>query len=396
MLFAPAIQRLTLVSLATLLLAVQTDAAERNTLTKQQLDEGWISLFDGKTLFGWTPASEADWKVSDGAIVVARGEKGLLHTNTQFADYILRVDFRSAKGTNSGIFLRTGAAPKNAKDGCYELNIADFDSTPYSTGSLVARGEKAKVRENLDSTDWQTFEVTLQGPKITVRLDGRQVLAYQDDAPTLRGLIGLQLNSGKVEFRNICLKPLGQKPIFNGKDLTGWVAQGEADDLFAVTPQGELRVKGGRGQLETATKFGDFSVQMEIFSHTAGSNSGLFFRSIPGQMTNGYECQIQNSYGKGGENNLIDCGTGGICRRQKARAIVAQDKRWYYLTLIATGPHMAAWVDGRQVSDFTDARKPHKNPRKGLRLEAGTLILQAHDGTTDYSFRNMRAVEMQR
>ena len=55
---------------------------------------------------------------------------------------------------------------------------------------------------------------------------------------------------------------------------------------------------------------------------------------------------------------------------------------------------MAAWVDGQQVSDWTDTRKPHENPRKGLRLEPGTLAIQGHDPTTDLRFRKLRIVEM--
>jgi hypothetical protein len=74
--------------------------------------------------------------------------------------------------------------------------------------------------------------------------------------------------------------------------------------------------------------------------------------------------------------------------------VVANDKEWFHLTLVAEGPHMTAWVNGIQVSDWTDTRKADPNPRKGLRLEKGTLMLQGHDPTTDLSFRNIRAAEI--
>ena len=64
------------------------------------------------------------------------------------------------------------------------------------------------------------------------------------------------------------------------------------------------------------------------------------------------------------------------------------------MTIHADGPHMAVWVNGYQVSDWTDRRKPDPNPRKGLRLEPGTIMLQGHDPTTDLSFRNLRIAEM--
>jgi hypothetical protein len=59
------------------------------------------------------------------------------------------------------------------------------------------------------------------------------------------------------------------------------------------------------------------------------------------------------------------------------------------MTIHADDKHMAGWVNGYQVSDWTDNRAPHENPRKGLRLEAGTIIIQGHDPTTDLSFRNL-------
>ena len=384
---------LSITLLTTVVCVSRTDAAgTHNTLTAKELAEGWVSLFDGKTIFGWTAANKADWKVVDGVIVVTSGEKGLLHTNTQFADYVLRLDFRSAKGTNSGVFLRTSPSPKNPKDGCYELNIAGLDSSPFPTGSLVARKKYVKAGE---SSEWRTFEVTAKGDRITVKLDGKQVLDYTDPNPTRRGFIGLQKNEGKVEFRNVKLRPLSQQSIFNGKDLDGWRPYPDHKAKVSVTDKGELWLRGGRGQLETLAKYGDFTLQMDVFSGSKGSNSGVFFRSIPGEYTNGYECQLQNTYGpKGGLKNLVDCGTGGICRRQRARKIVAEDLKWYQLTLIADGPHIAAWVNGHQVSDFTDKRKKDKNPRRGLRTAPGTLILQVHDATTDYRFRNLRAAEM--
>ena len=93
-------------------------------LTDKELADGWVSLFDGTTLFGWTPGTKANWEVKDGTIVVSDGEKGLLCTTSEFADYVLKVDFRFAKKTNSGVFLHTPIKPVDAGKDCYELNIA--------------------------------------------------------------------------------------------------------------------------------------------------------------------------------------------------------------------------------------------------------------------------------
>lgn len=366
--------------------------AKPNALTQEELTEGWILLFDGETKFGWKAESKANWEVKDGVISVSEGEAGLLRTTSQFADYELKVDFRAPAKTNSGVFLRT--APVLAKDGvttqCYELNIAPPDN-PFPTGSFVGR-QKAKAVSESDA--WRTFHVIADGAKITVKLDGEEVLAYDDPKPLGRGFIGLQLNSGKVEFRNVKLKPLNLASLFNGKDLSGWKTYPQMASKFTVTEGGELHVKDGRGQLESVGQYADFVLQMECNSHAAGLNSGLFFRTIPGSTMDGYECQIHNGFKDGDRTKPVDHGTGGIFRRQEARRVVANDKEWFHLTLVAEGPHMAAWVNGVQVSDWTDTRKADPNPRKGLRLEKGTLMLQGHDPTTDLSFRNIRAAEI--
>ena len=108
----------------------------------------------------------------------------------------------------------------------------------------------------------------------------------------------------------------------------------------------------------------------------------------------GYECQIHNGFLDGDRTRPKDCGTGGIFRRQDARFVVADDLQWFHLTLIVGGPHMAAWVNGLQVSDWTDERPPDENPRRGLRLEPGTIMIQGHDPTTDISFRELHAAEV--
>lgn len=356
----------------------------------QQLADGWIALFDGQTLFGWHAASDADWRVEEGAIVVSSGEKGLLHTNVQFGDYVLRLDFLSEPGANSGIFLHTPPVPEDPAVDCYELNIADADN-PFPTGSLVGR---AKAEGDFDSQQWQTYEVTVVGDTITVQLDGQQVLEYTDPDPLLRGRIGLQYNQGRVAFRNIHLKPLELPSLFNGKDLTGWVTYPDMDSRFTVTEDGHLHVEDGRGQLETEQSFGDFVLQLQCKTHAPELNSGIFFRCIPRDIMMGYEFQIHNGVIDGDPRRPVDCGTGGIFRRQDARFVVAEDLQWFSMTMVVTGPHMAAWVNGLQVSDWTDERPPDENPRRGLRLEPGTIIIQGHDPTTDISFREIYAAEL--
>lgn len=389
------IRKSILVALATVVATTfafvkNTQAEELITLPAKELAEGWISLFDGKTLYGWAKRGEANFRVEDGAIVVDEGEVCLLCTTTQFDNYELKFEFKAETGTNSGVFLRTSPSPKNPATECYEFNIAAADN-PFPTGSLVGREKSTKVST---SGEWQEVFISIKGGEVSAKIGDVTTVTYTDEKPLGKGFIGLQHNSGKVAFRNIRLRPIHLKPLLNGKDLTGWKTHPELVGEFAITPDGELSIKGGRGQLETTDHFANFVLQMEFKTLAEHLNSGLFFRCIPGDVMMGYESQIHQGYQDEDRTKPIDHGTGGIFRRQNARQVVGDDLEWVHKTLICDGNHIAAWVNGLQVSDWNDRRKPDANPRKGYRAAAGSLMLQAHDPTTDLLFRNIRAREM--
>ncbi len=68
--------------------------------------------------------------------------------------------------------------------------------------------------------------------------------------------------------------------------------------------------------------------------------------------------------------------------------------RPFTLTVIADDRHLATWVDGDQVTDWSDDRPADDNPRRGLRTRAGTIQLQAHDPQTDVEFRSVRVDDL--
>jgi hypothetical protein len=362
------------------------------SLTQDQIMDGWLSLFDGKSLFGWKAVTNADWKVTEGEIRVSQGAMGLLRTTSQFDDFEMTLEFKSDERTNSGIFLRTSPSPKDVLNDCYELNIASPLDHDYPTGSLVG---KAKCDLKIDPKRWNHFRILAEGNKIKVWLNDEKAVDYIDSKKIGRGYIGLQLNSGQAAFRNISIKPINKKRLFDGKTLDGWDVSQKLDSEFKVTKQGELQILNGRGQLESKDSFGDFVFSMLCKTNAKGLNSGVFYRCIPGDLMNGYESQIQNQFKDNDRTQPVDCGTGGIFRRVNARQVNANDNEWFAKTIIASGPHVSVWVNGFQVTDWTDKRKPNANPRKGLRLEKGTFIFQGHDPTTDILLKNIEAKEIE-
>lgn len=363
---------------------------EANQLTDDEIASGWIQLFDGETLFGWKSAGSADWQVADGTIRCESGESCLLRTTSQFDDFELHVEFKATAQTNSGVFLRTSPKPRNVTADCYELNIAPADN-PFPTGSFVQRQHHAGETDD----QWHAFDVVAEAGKFQVQLDGETVLEYDDPTPTGKGYIGLQYREGPIQFRNVKLRPLGLNSIFNGQDLSEWKTYPQMASEYSVTPEGWLHVKNGRGQLESNGKYGDFVLQYDCRTNGLNLNSGVFFRCIPGDEMMGYECQIHNGYKDNDRTSPLDCGTGGIFRRIDARRVVSDDHQWFKQTLIVDGPHVASWVNGYPVTDWTDTRQPNQNPRRGLRTEAGTLMIQGHDPTTDIDFRNLNVREIQ-
>jgi hypothetical protein len=370
-------------------------SAPDNRLSAADIAAGWIKLFDGETMFGWKPNNKVNWTITDGVVHADTGDPGLLVTTTEFADYELRCDFRLSKGGNSGIFLRSVFSPKDPKEDCYELNMCDSHPA-FPTGSLVGLVKPDKPVSGEEK--WMTYHVVAQGNRIDVKLDGEPILSYTDPRPTARrrGFIGLQKNAGKAEYRNVYLRPLATKPLFNGKDLTGWRVVPGSKSQFAVE-EGTIHVTNGGGFLETESTWGDFILQAQIKTNGKKLNSGIFFRAMPGTAqapSNGYEAQVQNGYEQNDRTKPSDFGTGAIYRRVKARRVVSNDFEWFTMTVAATGAHVGVWVEGELVTDWTDPRPPNDNPREGLRTAAGHFSLQGHDPTTDLSFRDLRAVEL--
>jgi hypothetical protein len=369
-------------------------SAEPKLLSRELLDEGWISLFDGETLYGWQPVGEAKWEVVDGEIRTDGSKPGFLMTTTRWGNFFLDVEFKAAAKTNSGIFLRTPLEPQDPADDCYELNIAPPDN-PFPTGSFVARKKVDAGAKPIKADEWHTFQIVAAGGLFRVSVDGVQVLEYTDEKPKRIGNIGLQSREGSVAFRNLRLKP-GIGPIFNGKDLNGWVLDRAEHCKFEVTEDGELHVTNGPGQIESYPTFQNFVAQIDCKVNGDGLNSGIFFRTLREGRWAGYESQINNRFKDGDRTKPADFGTGGIYRRQPARRVIPNDREWFTKTIVADGPHMAVWVEGYQVSDWTDPRGERENAREGKKLGGGAIAIQGHDPTTDFLFRNIRAVELAR
>ena len=291
-------------------------------LTPEEAREGWISLFDGETTFGWKGGAVHDGRLGGGT------------TTTEFGDYELQADVATA-------------------------------------GKLaVGKG--------------QTIDVPSGSFKRTVENVGRGPL---------------QLGEG-VSFRALAIRPLGLKTVFDGKSLDGWkrlqrTKPGETPLTKWDLEEGVLHAVGGPEAMElVGSNYGDLVLQVTVKTRRTHANGGVFFRAIPGDFMNGYEAQIHNRTIENVPGGPLHVGTGGIDDRQVNRRLVSRDGEPFTMTIVAVGPHICTWVNGYQVIDWIDSRKPHKNARAGSRVEPGAVQLQAHDEGTDLEFREVRVGEL--
>ncbi len=372
--------------------------AQHNTLTPEEVAQGWVLLWDGKTEYGWEWHGDARWKVAEGVLRSDGGGGGWLGTTSTFGDYELTLDFRTAADGNSGVFLRSDRRGLPHQTG-YELQIFNRQPEGFNTGSLVYYS-KAEPAQFIGGR-WNSYHVRAVGDRFVVKLNGREVLDVNDSTHAA-GVIGLQYNVDKpIEFRNIKLKPLGLSPLFNSQDLSGWrkVDRPNRDDVHEWSVRdGILHVEKGAGQLETEKEFKNFVLQLAIKTNPPSAdrhpNSGVFFRAEKGVFWSGYESQIRNEFSDGDRTKPVDTGTGGLYFYVPARRVIPSDGEFFYKTVAVYGRHIAIWINGVQTADWEDPRPPGNNARRQARIVPGVLSLQAHDPTTNLDFKDIRAAEL--
>ena len=174
-----------------------------------------VTLFDGKSLGGWKlrdPSKKMGWDVVGGELAVVNPDGNAdLVSDMAFQDLKLHIEFNVEPHSNSGVYLR----------GRYEIQILDDASKAteaHGCGALYSR-----IAPKIDATkpagEWQAFDITFVGRKLTVVLNGKTIIegANVDGitggaSNTFEGEPGplmLQGDHGKVRFRNVVLTPAG-------------------------------------------------------------------------------------------------------------------------------------------------------------------------------------------
>ncbi|MCF6476076.1 DUF1080 domain-containing protein [Nonomuraea sp. MG754425] len=181
-------------------------------------ETGYTPLYNGSTS-GWSQAGPGGFTNAD-ATLTSQGGMGLLWYNAQeLGSYSLKLDWKLTGDSNSGVFVGfpASADPQSAVDNGYEVQIDASDSPDRTTGSVY--GFKAADQAARDAAlnppgAWNTYELLVEGERLRVYLNGRQINDFTNTDPrrSLRqGHVGIQNHgaSDQVAFRDIRVKELG-------------------------------------------------------------------------------------------------------------------------------------------------------------------------------------------
>lgn len=210
---APGIALPLLTALATLALAWPGTAAE---LTRRELADGFVPLFNGSDLSGWDGDPRL-WSVTGGSIVGSTDGRPLsansfLVSEREFGDFVLRFEVKLRNG-NSGMQFRSEQTERWTVRG-YQADFASGKGWGNLHGEGLPRGlildgwqDRA---EHVVGTGWNRIEVLCEGYRIRISVNGT-VTNDVLDPEALTGVLAMQLHRGepmRVEFRNIRIRTL--------------------------------------------------------------------------------------------------------------------------------------------------------------------------------------------
>ncbi|NJB86980.1 hypothetical protein GGR26_002757 [Lewinella marina] len=207
-----------------LFLATACNTPKTAATTASDNTDGWISLFDGKSLTGWRASENpATFSVEDKKLV-AHGPRAHLFyegpvMDHNFKDFEFKAQVMTTPGSNSGIFFHTEYQEEGWPSKGYEVQVNNSQSDWRRTGSLYSFDDVREV--HMKDNEWYTQHIIVKDKTVTVKLNGKTVVEYTEPANVDRpeGERGRKLSSGtfaiqghdpdsRVYYKDIMVKPL--------------------------------------------------------------------------------------------------------------------------------------------------------------------------------------------
>lgn len=191
-----------------------------------EAEEGWIVLFDGKSLDGWTAAKEnpGTFRLENGAIVANGPRCHLFYTGpvngANFKDFELKVEVMTRKNSNGGIYFHTRFQESGWPDKGFEVQVNNSYARDHrKTGSLYMIQDVTET--HVPDDEWFTEHIIVKGKRVEVRINGKKVVDWTEPSPPEppknapgrvldQGTFALQGHDpgSTVYYRNIRVKPL--------------------------------------------------------------------------------------------------------------------------------------------------------------------------------------------
>jgi hypothetical protein len=376
-------------------------------------EEGFVSLFDGKTLNGWERhGGQATYAVEDGAIVgriqdAARNT--FLCTQKPYGDFVLRLEFKLESG-NSGVQFRSAVATNGADHServfGYQSEIAfesdrvariyDEGRRGFKFGRIwlddTATNVLATSAAAFKKGEWNAMELQCVGPSIRTWLNGVPVVNIFD-GETLTGFFGLQVHAvknpdGKVcaRWRNIRVKELGTShwtPFFAKGSDGAWTLKGARfvlpEDWSFNAAEGALVGKHRSaekrdGLVVSDNVYTDFIARVAYQLH--GGNSALYFRAEEVNtpwLLKGFQNEIAGNekdsalWHTAGDKTP---GRGWVAKNDEFIAKVRNAKGWNTTCTAVYGDRIVEILNGQRTVDIVDPLC-EKNGKVGLQLHGG-------------------------
>ena len=403
---------------------------------------GFRALFNGRDFDDWTGASTRDpreieamsadqraqhearmkrqlrrhWNVEDG-VLVSDGQEPYLSTTDQFRDFELCVDWLIEAKGDSGIYLR-GVPQVQIWDPTNEE--AHRNGSDKGSGALWNNQQHERfplVKADRPIGEWNRMFIRMVGPYVSVRLNEQLVVDnvvmenyYDRSIPVfMGGPIYLQTHGAESRFRNVFIRKIpheesvralakirggeeGFEPLFDGKDLSGWMG---AVDSYEVVDGAIQCKKGHGGNLLTKREYDNFVVRLE-FKLPPGGNNGLAIRVPAGVRDpayDGMEIQVlDDSAEQYAELHDYQYHGSLYGLAPAARGYLRPTGEWNYQEVVVDGDRVEVHLNGFDILNvnLTEVRKKPLDGREhpGAARTSGHFGFAGHNEPV--AFRNIR------